>query len=179
MQVVIPSREDIPRYQEHKTLVDRLVGEINGEFTRGGWAPIRYIHRRLEGPRLSAYYRAADVALVTPLKDGMNLVCKEYCASRVDGDGVLVLSEFAGAAAELQSGALLVNPYDVEGVAEALRAAVLMPEAERRTRFRKLRRIVGDHDIHHWLDTFLRAAADRPLSDFPLVEDYLPVAAAR
>lgn len=179
MQVVVPSREDIPRYQEHKTLVDRLIGEINGEFTRGGWAPIRYIHRRLEGPRLSAYYRAADVALVTPLKDGMNLVCKEYCASRVDGDGVLVLSEFAGAAAELQSGALLVNPYDVEGVAEALRAAVLMPEAERRSRFRRLRRIVHDHDIHHWLDTFLRAATDHPLSDFPLVEDYLPAAAVR
>ena len=179
MQVVVPSREDIPRYQEHKTLVDRLVGEINGEFTRGDWAPIRYAHRSLEGVRLSAYYRAADVALVTPLKDGMNLVCKEYVASRIGGDGVLVLSEFAGAAAELQSGALLVNPFDVEGVAEALRAALLMPETERRTRFRKLRRIVREHDIHRWLDTFLRAAADHPLSDFPLVEDYLPAASAR
>ena len=179
MQIVIPSREDIPRYQEHKTVVDRLVGEINGEFTRGDWAPIRYVHRSLEGSRLSAYYRAADVALVTPLKDGMNLVSKEYCASRIDGDGVLVLSEFAGSAAELQTGALLVNPFDVVGVAEALRTAVLMPEAERRARFRKLRRIVLEHDIHRWLDTFLRAAADHPLSDFPLVEDYLPAAAAR
>ena len=179
MQVVVPSREDIPRYQEHKTLVDRLVGEINGEFTRGDWAPIRYVHRSLEGVRLSAYYRAADVALVTPLKDGMNLVCKEYVASRIGGDGVLVLSEFAGAAAELQSGALLVNPFDVEGVADTLRTALLMPETERRSRFRKLRRIVREHDIHHWLDTFLRAAADHPLSDFPLVEDYLPAAATR
>ncbi len=174
VQVVVPSRADIPRYQKHKTQVDRLVGEINGEFTRGNWAPIRYVHRRLEGPRLSAYYRAADVALVTPLKDGMNLVSKEYCASRVNGDGVLVLSEFAGAAAEMQRGALLVNPFDVEGVAEALRTALTMPEAERRLRMRKLRRVVREHDIHHWLDTFLRAAASHPLSDFPLVEDYLP-----
>jgi trehalose 6-phosphate synthase len=178
IQVVVPSREDIPRYQEHKTLVDRMVGDINGEFTRGGWTPIRYVHRSLEGARLSAYYRAADVALVTPLKDGMNLVAKEYCASRVEGDGVLVLSEFAGAAAELQRGALLVNPFDVQGMAEALRSALSMPEGERRARFRKLRRTVREHDIHRWLDTFLRAAASHPLSDFPLVEDYLPAAAA-
>jgi trehalose 6-phosphate synthase len=179
LQVVVPSREDIPRYQEHKTVVDRLVGEINGEFTRGGWTPIRYVHRSLEGPNLSAYYRAADVALVTPLKDGMNLVSKEYCASRADGNGVLILSEFAGAAAELQTGALLVNPFDVEGMAETLRRGLEMPEAERRFRMRKLRRIVRESDIRHWLDTFLRAAAAHPLSDFPLVEDYLPAAAAR
>jgi len=178
IQIVVPSREDIPRYQEHKTLVDRLVGEINGEFTRGGWAPIRYVHRSLEGERLSAYYRAADIALVTPLKDGMNLVSKEYCASHVDGDGVLILSEFAGAAAELQGGALLVNPYDVEGVAEALRMALTMPEGARRASFRRLRRTVRERDIYRWLDTFLRAAADHELSDYPLVADYLPAAAA-
>jgi trehalose 6-phosphate synthase/phosphatase len=178
IQVVVPSREDIPRYQEHKTQVDRLVGDINGEFTRGGWAPIRYLHRSLEGERLTAYYRAADVALVTPLKDGMNLVSKEYCASHIGGDGVLVLSEFAGAAAELQGGALLVNPYDVVGVAETLRSALTMPEGERRARFRKLRRTVREHDIYRWLDTFLRAAADHELKDFPLVEDYMPTAAA-
>ena len=177
IQIVVPSREDIPRYQEHKTQVDRLVGDINGEFTRGGWAPIRYVHRSVEAARVSAYYRAADVALVTPLKDGMNLVAKEYCASHVEGDGVLILSEFAGAAAELQRGALLVNPYDVEGVAEALRTALMMPEGSRRTRFRRLRRAVREHDIYHWLDTFLRAAADHELSDYPLVDDYMPVAA--
>ena len=176
-QVVIPSREDIPRYQEHKALVDGLVGEINGEFTRGGWAPIQYIHRSLDATRLSAYYRAADVALVTPLKDGMNLVSKEYCASRVEGDGVLILSEFAGAAAELQSGAILVNPFDIEGVAEAIHAAATMPAEEQRERMRKLRRAVRSNDIYRWLDTFLRAAAEHTLSDFPLVEDYMPVAA--
>ena len=178
-QIVVPSREDIDRYQEHKTVVDRLIGEINGEFTRGGWVPIHYIHRSLDPVRLSGYYGAADVALVTPLKDGMNLVCKEYCASRSDGDGVLVLSEFAGAAAELQGGALLVNPFDIEGVARAIVQAATMGEDERRSRMRKLRRAVREHDVYRWLDTFLRAAAQHRLSDFPLVEDYLPAAATR
>lgn len=177
IQVVVPSREDIRRYQEHKTLVDRLVGEINGEFSRGGWAPIHYLHRGLEGYRLYAYYRAADVALVTPLKDGMNLVSKEYCATRSDGGGALILSEFAGAAAELQRGAFLVNPFDVDGVADALEAALAMPVREQRARMRRLRRVVRERNIYRWLDTFLRAAAGHDLSDFPLVEDYLPAAA--
>ncbi len=177
-QILVPSREDIPRYREHKEQVERLVGEINGEFTGGGWAPIHYIHRALEGQGLAAYYRAADVALVTPLKDGMNLVSKEYCASQADLGGALVLSEFAGAAAELQTGAFLVNPYDVEGVADALYAALTQPEADRRARMRKLRRAVREHDIYRWLDTFLEAAVSRELADFPLVEDYLPAAAA-
>ncbi len=179
IQVVVPSREDIPGYRDHKIVVERLVGQINGEFSRGGWAPIHYIHRSLEGPSLPAHYRAADVALVTPLKDGMNLVCKEYCATRVDGDGVLILSEFAGAAAQLQAGALLVNPFDVEGVANTLHAALHLAPAERRARMRKLRRTLRDHDIYRWLDTFLDAAISRELSDFPLVEDYLPVAAGQ
>ena len=177
-QILVPSREEIPRYREHKEQVERLVGEINGEFTGGGWAPIHYIHRALEGPGLSAYYRAADVALVTPLKDGMNLVSKEYCASQADLGGALVLSEFAGAAAELQTGAFLVNPYDVEGVADALHAALTLPEGERRARMRKLRRSVREHDIYRWVDTFLEAAVSLELADFPLVEDYLPAAAA-
>jgi trehalose-6-phosphate synthase len=175
-QILVPSREEIPRYREHKEQVERLVGEINGEFTGGGWAPIHYIHRALEGQGLSAYYRAADVALVTPLKDGMNLVSKEYCASQADLGGALVLSEFAGAAAELQTGAFLVNPYDVEGVAEALHAALTRPEAECRARMRKLRRAVREHDIYRWVDTFLEAAVSLELADFPLVEDYLPAA---
>jgi trehalose-6-phosphate synthase len=176
-QIVVPSREDIPRYQQHKTVVDRMIGEINGEFTRGGWVPIHYIHRSLDPVRLTGYYGAADVALVTPLKDGMNLVCKEYCTSRSDGDGVLVLSEFAGAAAELQRGALLVNPFDIEGVARAIVQAATMGEDERRSRMRKLRRAVREHDVYRWLDTFLRAAAQHRLSDFPLVEDYIPAEA--
>ncbi len=175
-QIAIPSREDLPRYQDHRAEVEGLVGQINGEFSRGGWVPIHYIHRSLEGPRLPAYYLAADVALVTPLKDGMNLVAKEYCATRTDGDGVLILSEFAGAAAELQNGALLVNPFDVEGVADALHRALSLPADERVSRMRKMRRVVREHDLYRWLDTFLDAAISKELADFPLVDDYLPEA---
>jgi len=174
IQIVVPSREEIPGYQEQKESLDQLVGQINGEFTREGWVPIHYIYRSLEGPRLPAYYTAADVALVTPLKDGMNLVSKEYCASRVDEQGVLVLSEFAGAAAQLQKGALLVNPFDVEGVADALHAALQMRPSEQRRRMRRLRRAVKGADIHGWVDDVLRAAAGHSLADFPLRPDYIP-----
>jgi trehalose-6-phosphate synthase len=177
-QIVVPSREEIPGYRDHREAIERLVGRINGTFTSSGWVPIHYIYRSLEGPRLPAYYRAADVAFVTPLKDGMNLVAKEYCASRVSGDGVLVLSEFAGAAAELQKGALLVNPYDVEGVAATLRRALEMPGSEQRRRMQGLRRSIREHDLYHWLDAFLRAAISRDLAEFPRVEDYLPAAIA-
>jgi trehalose 6-phosphate synthase len=165
-QIVVPSREDIPRYRDYKVAIDRLVGEINGQFTRSGWVPIHYLYRSLEGRRLAAYYLAADVALVTPLKDGMNLVCKEYCASRRSEDGVLILSEFAGAAAELDGGALLVNPYDVEGVAASLDRALKMDAREQRTRMRRLRRVVREHDIFHWVDAFLEAAVARSLEHF-------------
>ena len=178
-QVVVPSREDLPMYKDYKVKIERLVGEINGEFTRDGWVPVQYLYRSLDGPRLPAYYLAADIALVTPLKDGMNLVAKEYCATRVDEDGVLILSEFAGAAAQLQRGALLVNPFDVEGVAKALETALAMPRAERGARMRRLRRAVHDYDIYRWLDTFLEAAISRDLEDFPLVDDYLPAAAGQ
>jgi trehalose 6-phosphate synthase len=178
-QIVVPSREDIPRYRDHKVSLERLVGEINGRFTTSGWVPIHYIYRSLEGVRLPAYYRAADIAFVTPLKDGMNLVAKEYCASRVDEDGVLVLSEFAGAAAQLQKGAFLVNPFDEDGVADTLYRAVGLPAEERRSRMRKLRRAVREYDIYRWLDTFLAAAISKELADFPRVEDYLPESAAQ
>ena len=165
-QIVVPSREDIPRYRDYKIAIDRLVGEINGQFTRSGWVPIHYLYRSLEGPRLAAYYLASDVALVTPLKDGMNLVCKEYCATRVSEDGVLVLSEFAGAAAELDAGALLVNPYDVEGVAATIDRALAMDAREQRVRMRRLRRAVREHDIFRWVDAFLDAAVARGLEHF-------------
>jgi trehalose 6-phosphate synthase len=157
LQVVVPSREEIPGYRDSKKYIDGLVGEINGQFTRSGWVPIHYIYRSLEGPKLSAYYLAADVAFVTPLKDGMNLVAKEYCASRTSEDGVLVLSEFAGAAAELSSGALLVNPYDVEGVVESLGRALSMDAAEETKRMRALRACVQSNDLLRWLETFLAA----------------------
>jgi trehalose 6-phosphate synthase/phosphatase len=121
IQVVVPSRVDIPEYHDLKTQIEQLVGEINGSFMRpGGWVPVWYVYASLSRIDLLAYYRAAHIALVTPLKDGMNLVAKEYCACSIEEECVLILSEFAGAAAQLQRGALLVNPYDIEGVADAI-----------------------------------------------------------
>jgi trehalose 6-phosphate synthase/phosphatase len=175
IQVVVPSRADIGSYHDLKERIDRLVGEINGEFTHpGGWVPIHYVFRPLPRADLLAYYRACEVALITPLRDGMNLVAKEYCACTANGDGVLILSEFAGAAAQLQRGALLVNPYDVERVATAIHQAVTMPLSERRTRMRRLRRVVRSQDVFWWVESFLGAAFARDLAAFPHPADYVP-----
>jgi trehalose 6-phosphate synthase/phosphatase len=157
MQVVVPSREAVPEYQELKAEIERLVAQINGQFTQPGWVPIHYVFRSLEREELLAYYRAADVALVTPLKDGMNLVAKEYCACQIEGDGVLILSEFAGAAVQLHRDAVLVNPYDLDGIAAAIRRAVTMTRKERRPPMRRLRRTIQRQDIHWWTERFLRA----------------------
>ena len=154
VQIAVPSREDIPKYGELKSEIERSVSEINGHFSEPGWVPVHYIHRSLERSELLAYYRAAGVALVTPLKDGMNLVAKEYCAARVNNDGVLILSEFAGAAFQLQRGALLVNPYHTLAVAEAIRAACEMPIAQQRQRMRKLRARIRRENIFWWRDSF-------------------------
>jgi trehalose 6-phosphate synthase/phosphatase len=159
VQVAVPSREDIPRYQELRDQVEGLVSEINGQFTRWGWVPIHYMYRNLERIELVAYYRAADIALVTPLKDGMNLVAKEYCAANRDKNGVLVLSEFAGAATQLRGNSLLVNPYDIEGVANAIYRAYKMDADERRSRMGRLRKAVRTRDIFWWVDSFLREVA--------------------
>ncbi len=174
IQVVVPSREDIPMYHDLKMEMERLVGEINGQFTQSGWVPIHYIFRSLERTELLAYYRTSEIALITPLKDGMNLVAKEFCAASIEEDCVLILSEFAGAAAQLQRGALLVNPYNVEGVAEAIHYAVNMNKEERRSRMRKLRRSIREYDIFWWVDSFLRAVIAKDLSDFPAPEEYIP-----
>ena len=129
----MPSRTGVEAYQEFRALVEGLVGRINGDFGTPRWVPVHYIYRGLSEPELVALYRAADVMLVTPLRDGMNLVAKEFVASRTDGDGVLVLSEFAGASWELPE-AIQVNPYDVEGTAESYYRALTMEPEERRTR---------------------------------------------
>lgn len=168
MQVVVPSREDIPQYQVMKTEIEQLVGRINGAFARpGAWVPVWYEHRSLTRLELLAYYRAADIALVTPLKDGMNLVAKEYCACSIEEDCVLILSEFAGAAEQLAGGALLVNPFDVQGVADAIRRAHHMPQDERVARMRAMRRAIRRNDVFGWVDAFLREAVARRLDDFP------------
>ncbi len=174
VQVVVPSRREIPRYAQLKEEIERFVGEINGQFTRSGWVPIHYIFRNLNRLELVAYYRTAEIALITPLKDGMNLVAKEYCASKVEEDGVVVLSEFAGAAAQFQRGALLVNPHDVVGVAEAIYEAYKMPLSERRQRMRRLRHAIRRYNIFWWVDAFLQAAISRRLDTFPVLLDYIP-----
>lgn len=177
VQLVVPSREDIPKYHELKVEIDRLVGEINGEFTHSGWVPIHYVYRSWERTELLAYYRISDVALVTPLKDGMNLVSKEYCACSLDEDGVLILSEFAGSSAQLQRDAILVNPYDIEQVAEAVNRAVTMPPEERERRMRSLRKTVKETDIYWWVRTFLQAATGVGEEELPPVEAYPPYTA--
>jgi trehalose 6-phosphate synthase len=174
LQVVIPSRLDVERYQLLKRDIDRLVGEINGRYSEAGWTPVSYIFRSLTPRELLAYYRRSDIALVTPLKDGMNLIAKEYCACNLDDDGVLILSEFAGAAAQMSKDALLVNPYDVKGVAAAIQRAFHMDSDERRRRMRDLRRGVLQDDVFQWVDHFLTAAISKRIKDFPPVEDYVP-----
>jgi trehalose 6-phosphate synthase len=170
IQVVVPSRQEIPRYDQLKTEVERLVGEINGEFSEPGWVPIQYIYRTLTRLELLSYYRTADIALITPLDDGMNLVAKEYCACNNDGNGVLILSEFAGAAAQLQRGALLVNPYNREAVAEAIYQAYKMDPQERAERMQRLRRNVASSDVFRWVSSFLQAGIAQELSAFPQQE---------
>lgn len=155
VQVAVPSRGDVDAYRRFRREIEALVGRINGRFSTPSWTPVHYIFRSIADELLLGLYRAADVMLVTPVRDGLNLVSKEFVASRVDEDGVLLLSEFAGAAEELTE-ALIVNPYDVDGMAEAMHAALVMPSAERRRRMRALRARVFAHDVHAWTDGFLR-----------------------
>jgi trehalose 6-phosphate synthase/phosphatase len=154
VQVAVPSRTGVGAYQGLRETVDALVGRINGRFATPNWSPVRYLARGLSPREVTALYRAADVLVVTPIRDGMNLVAKEFIAARTDADGVLVLSEFTGAAAELAE-ALLVNPYDVQGTAEALWRALQMPPEERRIRMTALRNRVETYDVHRWAHEFL------------------------
>lgn len=156
VQIVVPSREDIPEYAQLRRRIERLVSNINGEYSKPGWVPIHYFHRSVPRAELIAFYRAAHIALITPLKDGMNLVAKEFCASRVDNLGVLVLSEFAGAAAELRNGALLVNPHDTDSVASAVGVALRMSEPEQRLRMETMRTQVKSYDVFRWSESCFR-----------------------
>ncbi|MFO8239664.1 MAG: trehalose-6-phosphate synthase [Dissulfuribacterales bacterium] len=174
VQVVVPSREEVPEYQTLRAELYRLVGEINGQFTRSGWVPIHYLYRSLDRSELLAYYRLAEIALITPLKDGMNLVAKEYCACNLEENGVLILSEFAGVAAHLHRNAIMVNPYDVEGMSNAIREAFHMDRTERHNRMHKLREIVHHRDIFWWVNNFLEAAIAKDLRAFPALEEYMP-----
>ena len=172
MQIVVPSREDIPRYRELTRDIEHLVSGINGQFGGPGWVPVHFLHRQVPRCELLAYYRAADIALVTPLKDGMNLVAKEYCAAQVEERGVLILSEFAGAAAQLRAGALIVNPYDSDGLADAIARGCAMSSEERVARMRNMRQIVRTQDVFRWCQSFYRAANFK--TEDTAVEFWLP-----
>jgi trehalose 6-phosphate synthase/phosphatase len=158
IQLAIPTRENVPAYAEFQQIVTSLVSRINGRFGGLDDVPVHFLHRSIPLHDLVALYSAADVMMVTPLRDGMNLVAKEYVASHVDDDGVLILSEFAGAAAEL-SEALLVNPYDLDGVASRLHDALTMPREERTLRMRALREHVAATNVQHWARSFVSSIA--------------------
>ncbi len=159
VQIAVPSREHVPVYQELRRTIEQLVGRVNGDHGEVGWVPVSYLYRRFDLEELIAYYVAADIMLVTPLRDGMNLVAKEYVASRCEPTGVLVLSEFAGAAEQLRT-ALIVNPHDVDGVAAALEAAIDMPAAEVESRMKRLIRTVRRETVFDWAEGCL-ALLDR------------------
>jgi trehalose 6-phosphate synthase len=149
VQVAVPSREDVAEYQRIRADIERLVGRINGDLAEVGRPPIHYLYRSIPIEELVAYYRAADVMFVTPLRDGMNLVCKEYVASRFDDTGALILSEFAGAAEELTE-AFLVNPYDLDALAATLEKAIETAPVRGNAPMKALRRSVGAHDVYWW-----------------------------
>ncbi|MFQ6136663.1 MAG: trehalose-6-phosphate synthase [Candidatus Hydrothermarchaeales archaeon] len=153
VQIATPSRTKVKEYRLLKREVDEMVGRINGRFQRLDWVPIRYFYRSFTHEQLIAYYRAADIAFVTPLIDGMNLVAKEYMASKGTEDGVLILSEFAGAAEEMTE-ALLINPHDTRGVVYAIKKALEMSSRERKSRSEALRNKIRTHDLDWWLDSF-------------------------
>ena len=159
VQLATPSRERVESYQILRNDIEREVGHINGEYAEVGHPVVHYIHRAVPRDELIAFFVASDVMLVTPLRDGMNLVAKEYVACRSDLGGALVLSEFTGAAAELRQ-AYLVNPHDLEGVKDAIEAALNQQPEEGRRRMRSLRRQVLAHDVDRWARSFLDALAE-------------------
>jgi trehalose 6-phosphate synthase len=159
VQVAVPSREQVEEYRILRDEIDRLVGRINGDLGRIGRPAISYLHSSYPREEMAALYRAADVMVVTPYRDGMNLVAKEYVACRYDDGGALVLSEFAGAADELRQ-AWLVNPYDINGMKSALLEAYGADEKELTRRMKAMRKTVRNNDVRAWADSFLAELAD-------------------
>ncbi len=157
MQIAPPSREDVPEYQHIRSELESEAGRINSHYSDFDWTPIRYLNKGYSRKILSGFYRMSHVGLVTPFRDGMNLVAKEYVAAQDEADpGVLVLSRFAGAAEELD-GALLVNPYDWEGMAEALEKALTMPLKERQVRWRQMMDQIQEFDVFRWANDCVKA----------------------
>jgi len=154
LMVVVPSRDQVGKYKELKEEVDLLVGRINGNYSRLNWTPIHYFYRSFPLNALSAFYRMAEVALVTPMRDGMNLVCKEFIASKLDKRGVLILSEMAGASKEL-SDAILINPNDIGELVNAIKKALTMPVKKQIAQMTSMQRSIQRYNIHHWVNLFM------------------------
>ncbi len=154
LMVVVPSRDSVGKYKELKEEVDLLVGRINGKYARLNWTPIHYFYRSFPLNALSAFYRMAEVALVTPMRDGMNLVCKEFIASKLDKKGVLILSEMAGASKEL-SDALLINPNDINQLVSAIKKALTMPVKKQMAAMTTMQGSLQRYNIHHWVNIFM------------------------
>jgi len=160
MQIAPPSREVVEEYAQLREDLDQLCGRINGDYGDLDWIPIRYLARPYQRSEIAGLYKLSDVCLVTPLQDGMNLVAKEYVAAQDPKDpGVLILSQFAGAAEQMKE-ALIVNPYDTENVANAIYQALHMPIEERKARWSALHKGVSQQDIHWWRDRFLAPRND-------------------
>lgn len=155
LMVVVPSRDQVPMYASLKSEIELLVGRINGRFGRINWTPIHYFYRSFPLNALSAFYRMAQVALVTPMRDGMNLVCKEYIASKLDKQGVLILSEMAGSSKEL-SDAILINPNDRDQLVAAMKEALLMPKEEQERRMDIMQESLKRYNIHAWVSLFMQ-----------------------
>ena len=158
-QITPPSRGEVLEYKQIRQELEAQAGHINGRFADMDWVPLNYINKSYSRDRLALFYRACGVGLVTPLRDGMNLVAKEYVASQNPSDpGVLVLSRFAGAARELTD-ALIVNPYDVNSVADAIAQGIEMPLDERRRRWQSMMKVIRKNDLNRWRETYLAALA--------------------
>lgn len=157
IQIAVPTRTKVQEYIRFKEEIDEMVGRINGKFADGIWSPILYIYKSLSQEKLVSYYKLSEICLVTPLKDGMNLIAKEYVASRSEMDSALILSRFAGVADEFKDYAIMVNPYDIEGVADSIKIALEMDHEQKISRFENLKEIVKKRDVFYWLESIFKS----------------------
>ncbi|GAA4390887.1 bifunctional alpha,alpha-trehalose-phosphate synthase (UDP-forming)/trehalose-phosphatase [Hymenobacter koreensis] len=175
LMLVVPSRDQVEQYKQLKEEIDELVGRINGDYRTINWTPIQYFYRSFPPEELAALYRLADVALITPMRDGMNLVAKEFVASKTEGRGVLILSERAGAAREL-SDALVINPTDTEEVARTLHRALHMPPSEQQQYLASMQAVVRRYDVHNWVEVFMNRLAYIKIKQQVMATDTLDAA---
>ncbi|AKQ47734.1 trehalose-6-phosphate synthase [Rufibacter radiotolerans] len=170
--LVVPSRDQVEKYRQLKETIDELVGRINSSFRTITWNPIQYFYRSFPIEELSALYCVADIALVTPMRDGMNLVCKEFIASKLDHKGVLILSEMAGASRELAD-AILINPNDLGQIVRSLHEALTMPEEEQMLRMEHMQDLVRRYNIHHWVEIFMNRLEYIKVKQMSMATEYL------